>query len=132
MIDDFHYAIPDAVHVSDPCHRIGGFQRFGHAFGMGELGGQTGCHFSSVGVGRGEVFFQLTRKQQICVQIAAVGFEIGKPAATPDAKGREVVLADGQVIVSDQFIGEAGAFVFDVWLHVRFLLHLMRCFSLRR
>ena len=108
MGDDFHHPVSDAVHATDPCHWIGGFQGFGHAFGAGELSGQTGGHFGSVGVDLREMSFQLTRKQQVGVQIAAVGFEIGEPMAAPNAEGREVVLACGQIIVSDQFIGEYG------------------------
>ena len=60
------------------------------------------------------MFFQLTRKQQVGVQIAAVGFEVGESAASPDTKGQEVILApDGEehftvtlpVVMSPQFFG---------------------------
>ena len=45
-----------------------------------------------------------------------MGFEVGEATATPDAERRKVVLAGGQIVVSDRFIDEVGAFAFNQWL----------------
>ena len=52
--------------------------------------------------------------------------------ATPDAERRETVPAGRQIIVSDWFMGEPGALVFDQWLvgfseEVRRVYVVLRC-----
>ena len=66
-MDYLRYPVANAVHPSDPRHRIGGFEGFGHAIGFGELSRQAICHLGSFSVDCREVFFQFTRKQQIGV-----------------------------------------------------------------
>ena len=59
MVDDFRYAVLDAVHALDPGQRVGGLQGFGDALGTGELGRQAVGHVGGIGVDGVEMLLQL-------------------------------------------------------------------------
>ena len=59
LIYNFHYTGSDIVHLTDPCHLIGGFQCFGGLLCLGHLLDNSLHQFLSLLVNAGEIDIQV-------------------------------------------------------------------------
>lgn len=67
MQDDFFRSVPDAVHVSNPCHLVCGLERLGHTFLPCYLPGKQFHLFFAGLVVLGQMLIQLAGRQEISI-----------------------------------------------------------------
>ena len=87
LVHHLHHACPDIIHLANPCHLVGSFQRLGNALDSGYLLNGSVQHFLRLLVNIGKVAVQPAAEQQTGVAGLAVFFDVSQMPLSPQADG---------------------------------------------
>ena len=119
-LDYFKCSAADIIHPPEPFHLVVGFQRFGNTICICHLLYQPKKKFLCPSVDIRKIGVQFATCQQSGISHTAMLLEIAEMPLSPYPDWLlffRLIISDDQVIVSDQFILQPGAFICDKALH---------------
>ena len=119
-LDYFKFSAADIIHPPDPFHLVVGFQRFGNTICICHLLYQPRKKFLCPSVDIRKIGVQFATCQQSGISHTAMLLEIAEMPLSPYPDWLiflRLIIPGNQIIVSNQFLLQPGAFICDKALH---------------